>query len=274
MSRDFQIFAPLSFFEKADAPKGERKRIAGIVSTETVDKQGERLLQQGLDFSPFVKHGWFNDNHAKGATDVLGYPDKDVRKFAKGEKLPDGSIAPANCTWAEGHLVDTPKANGIWELGVALQKAGSHRRLGFSIEGQVLQRAGSGGKTVAKALVRHVAITHVPVGEDTRLEVLAKSLAEVEKGISMTPSPVAPGANPSTAGSVSGAGAGVILTPKHLEEGEPHNLMESVEDDEDAEEVSKSSAMAAIQDRMGCDRETAERAYGVLLNLKRRGRLS
>lgn len=272
--RDFRIFAPLTFFQKANAPAGQKRRIAGVISTELKDKQDEVVLQRGLDFSPFLKGGWFNDNHSQKTTDVLGYPDK-VLKFKKGETLPDGTVAPTNGTWSEGYLLDTPEAQKVWDLGLALQKAGSDRRLGFSIEGKVLERQGPGGKTVAKALVRNVAITNVPVGEGTRMEALAKSMRAVEDQAipedddgdeddtdlekMMTMGAATPGVAP--VGPRTGAGVGAILTPKHLE-GQPKKQV-----------LDKSLAVAHVQNRLGCDQETAERAYSTLLQLKQRGLL-
>jgi len=164
MSSAFQFFAPLAFFEKASAPEGKRKRIAGVISTEDLDKQGEVIIQKGLDLAPFLKEGWFNDNHSKKTADVLGYPEG-VTQFAKGERLPDGNTAPTALTWAEGYLLDTPEASRIWDLGNALKKAGGSRRLGFSIEGAVQKRTGPAGRVVAKALVRNVAITNCFPGD-------------------------------------------------------------------------------------------------------------
>lgn len=271
MQQPFQFFAPLSFFEKASAPQGQRRRIAGIISTEVKDKQDEVLLQRGLDFSPFVKSGWFNDNHSKKTTDVLGYPDGDVKRFKKGDVLPDGQVAKSNGTWAEGYLLETPEAERVWTLAQALKKSGDKRRLGFSIEGQVLERTGPGGKTVAKAIVRNVAITNCPVGEDTRLEVLAKSLARIEKGMTMGDAP-APGDSIAAEGPKTGAGAGRLLTRRHVEV-----------DDEDLNAVgpsapkdtpvTKSFAVAAIGESLGCDRATAEQVYETINQLARQGSL-
>jgi hypothetical protein len=260
--RPFQFYAPLTFFEKGDAPAGQKRRIAGIISTELRDKQGEVLVQKGLDFGPFLKTGWFNDNHSKRTTDVLGYP-QDVKQFRKGAALPDGSTAPANLTWAEGYLLETPEADKVWSLAQALQKAGGDRRLGYSVEGGIVERAGADQKTVVKAVVRNVAITNCPVGEHTRLEALAKSLEaaqedvdRAEKGLSM--GAPTPGVNPSAAGPTTGEGAGKVLTPAHLE---------SEEDEEAAEKkkpLTKSSAVEAIQNRLACNRTTAERAFAAL----------
>lgn len=176
MSRDFQFYMPLRFFQKADAPAGEQRRIAGVISTESRDHDGEVVLQNGLDFSYFLNKGWYNDNHGQKTHDVVGYPTA-VQTFRKGDRLPDGSVAQHNCTWAEGHLIPGYEpAEKIWQLGNSLAKSGGARALGFSVEGSVKKRQGLGGKTVAKAIVRNVAITHCPKNGDTRLTPLVKSL--------------------------------------------------------------------------------------------------
>lgn len=221
----FEFSTPIAFFEKADAPEGMKRRIGGLVSTESRDRQDEVVLQRGLDFSDFLRHGWYNDNHSKSTDGILGYPDR-VQYIEKGSKLPDGSIASAPGHWAEGYLLETEKAQKIWELGNALQKSG--RRLGYSIEGTVEQRSGSDRKTIAKARVKNVAITNCPVNTDTRLEVLAKSIQAIEgsepddlsrayeafyRALSM--GPATPGVAP--IGARTGAGAGRIIAPQSLE---------------------------------------------------------
>ena len=267
MSSHFQIFAPLSFFQKASAPEGKRRRIAGIISTEKLDKQGEVIVQKGLDFTPFLKEGWFNDNHSKKTADILGYPDSEgVKQFQKGDRLPDGSIADSNLTWAEGYLLDTPDADRIWNLGTALSKAGSQRRLGYSIEGNVQRRTGPMNKVVAKAVVRNVAITNCPVGEGTRLETLAKSLDDVEKGLAMGTST----APPATSGPQTGEGAGRVLAPQSLEQ-DGQDSLKLDEDDEPA--LAKSQAVARIQHELGCSAAFAEQAYAALLTMKSSGHL-
>lgn len=188
----FHFEVAASLFEKADAPKGQTRRIGGVISTESPDRQGEVVLQKGLDFQDFLKSGWFNDNHSKSTTDgKLGYP-VEVSHFQKGAKLPNGDKAETNAHWVEGYLLeDWGPADKIWQLGKSLAKTG--RGLGFSVEGRVHRRIGektvfkksadgNGGKwvgnTVARASVANVAITDCPVNTDTGLELLAKSMGE------------------------------------------------------------------------------------------------
>mgnify|MGYP001435774522 CR=1 FL=1 len=174
----FRYFAPISFFEKADAEEGQRRRFAGIASTESPDQEDEVVLQNGLAWDHFVTKGWFNDNHSRKTGGVVGYP-TDVQFFGKGTRLPDGSIAPSNLHWTEGYLLEgVPAADDIWNVGQALKKAGGGRQLGQSIEGKILKRAGNNGEVIAQAKVTNVAITHCPVNADTSLGFLAKSLIE------------------------------------------------------------------------------------------------
>lgn len=216
---DFRIFCPVSFFEKADAPAGKRRRIGGIVSTESKDRQDEVVLQRGLDFNDFLRSGWYNDNHTKSTTGGVGIPES-VQMFQKGARLPDGSAAKTAGHWAEGYLLDCAEGERIWDYAQSLAKAGNDRRLGYSIEGKIDKRTGPGRKTIAKARVRNVAITNCPVNTETRMEALAKSLRAAEdeeedtdKALAMG---TASGINPPP-GPVTGEGAGQVITGQSLE---------------------------------------------------------
>lgn len=171
-SQPFAFECPISVFKADDAADGKQRRVAGIISTENPDRQREVILQDGLDFGDFINHGWFNDNHKDSMDAVLGYPET-VSTFKRGEKLPDGSKAPTDCTWVEGYLLNTEKAEKVWELAQALQS--THRRLGYSVEGSIEKRSGVGDRTIAKAKIRNVAITHCFPG-DTRVSGSAEAI--------------------------------------------------------------------------------------------------
>lgn len=180
----FRFEMPVAVFEKAGGTPGTERRIGGIASTDKLDKQDEVVIQRGLDFQPFLRGGWFNDNHSRDTAHILGYPDPDrgARYVQKGDCLPDGTTAPRAGWWVEGYLLKGHEpADKIWNLAKALQE--SDRRLGFSIEGKVVQRWKSNPKVIVKAVVRNVAVTGCPINDDTRLEVLAKSMSVVEKAL-------------------------------------------------------------------------------------------
>ena len=235
----FQFEVPVTFFEKAEAEPGKRRRIGGIISTEAPDRQNETVLADALVLDDFLKAGWFNDNHSRDTDGIVGYPEA-TRKFKKGDTLPNGEKAKHAGHWAEGYMLGTERANRIWELGKALQ--GTGRRLGFSVEGKILARTGPRtivkkgedgqpqwvGERIAKAIVRNVAITNCPVNTDTGLEILTKSLEsfkhtdpdDIEARLNVIEKMLAMGhpiAGHKFNGPQSGEGAGQVLTPQDLE---------------------------------------------------------
>jgi hypothetical protein len=256
----FQFEVPLDFFEKADEEPGKRRRIGGVISTESQDRQGETVLADGLEFSDWIKNGWYNDNHTKDTDGIVGYPEY-VKSFKRGETLPNGKKADTHGHWAEGYMLSTDRANRLWELGKALQ--GTGRRLGFSVEGKILRRVGPKtiakkaedgsveyvGNRIAKALVRNVAITNCPVNTDTGLEILARSITAVELAdpddlesrLMVLEKAMGMGqADTSTAvanrGPQTGMGAGAVTTPKDLESDE--NPPKPIEDEESEKALS------------------------------------
>ena len=163
----FNFDFDVEVFEKASAEAGKERRIGGFVSTDHLDRQGEVLIQEGLDFDPFLTKGWFNDNHSPDTDGVIGYPE-----FAELRTLPGG----LHKGWyVEGYLLKTARADRIWDLANDLQK--HDRKLGFSVEGAIVGRDDSNPKTVKTAIVREVAVTKCPVNTATALNVLAKSLS-------------------------------------------------------------------------------------------------
>lgn len=268
---DFEV--PVSFFEKADAPAGQKRRIGGIISTESRDRQGEVVLQRGLDFNPFLEFGWFNDNHSKVTTDILGYPDK-VTFVRKGARLPDGTTAKSDGHWAEGYLLETKKANDIWETGLALQQ--THRRLGYSIEGSVTKRVGPDNKTIAAAVVRNVAITNCPVNGDSRMEILAKSLIAVEQSDdvllrALGMGTATPGVSVATQGPQTGMGAGRVLAGQSLEHGKPRKQLKT-DEEETKKSLGDADAIAYVRARLpAASVAQARRIVAATLAMKRNG---
>jgi hypothetical protein len=270
MPFDFEF--PVSVFEKSDAGAGKQRRIGGVISTERPDRQDETILQRGLDFSDFLTNGWYNDNHSKKTTGILGYPEE-VQQFQKGDQLPNGRLAKASGTWAEGYLLDTKPADDIWELGKALQKTG--RSLGFSVEGSIQRRIGPLRKTIAKAKVRNVAITNCPVNSDSKLEILAKSLEAVEasepdvveKALTMG----TPGVSPT--GTRTGEGAGQVMGKEDLESDVCTTCDEKCSK-KTKKSLTDSEAIAWVQaHRPNTSLTAACRIVEITKNLKRQGRL-
>ena len=173
-NRDFKFHVPLTSWEKSE--DSNPMRIGGIVSTDDLDRQQETVVQDGLDFTPFLTHGWFNDNHGQKTVDVLGYPTQ-ARRVRKGEHLPNGEVSQTNGWWTEGYLLNTDEGRRVFELCGALSESRGDRRLGFSIEGKVLQRDKQDKSKIVAAEVRNVAVTHCQVNTATEMVALAKALS-------------------------------------------------------------------------------------------------
>lgn len=214
---DFRLYAKLCAWEKSECESGTTKMgIGGIVSTDGLDRQQERVLADGLDFTEFLSMGWYNDNHGQSQGDILGYP-TGVKRVKPGDILPNGDICKVNGWWAEGYLLDTKKGRECWENIEALK--GTPRGLGFSIEGKVRQRKGNG--IVARADVRNVAVTHVPVNPGTFAVALAKALTAGSAIVN-------PGAAP---------GEGFPLRGESLEGGDNRRVSPPVHFDGEGEEL-------------------------------------
>jgi len=273
MKFDFEL--PVSFFEKAEADKDRRRRIGGIVSCETKDRQGETIIQRSLDFNDFIHHGWFNDNHSKKTVDILGYPEL-TSYVKKGSQTPDGRIARADGHWVEGYLLDTPEADRVWELGKALQK--TDRRLGFSVEGKILRRSERDKKVIAKAMVRNVAITNCPVNTEARMEILAKSLMAVEqaepddleKALGMGVSD----GNNSPSGVQTGMGAGQVLAKESLECDAKEQKEKKKKKRKTRKSLTKSEAFGFLKARLpNATKEQVGRILTLIGRLKKSGQL-
>ena len=158
----FTVYSPQSLYVliKAEVNIEDTRPIGGYCSTEDLDRQQEVVVAKGLDFSDFVKYGYFNDNHKQDTSAVLGYPR--LARLEKGKWYTEGNL-----------IKGYDPADKIWELAKSLQNSKSPRRLGFSIEGKVIQRDNK--NRILKAKVRNVAITNCPVNTSCTWSILAKS---------------------------------------------------------------------------------------------------
>jgi len=135
---DFKVWLPSVSFEKAkDLPEDafNSRRINGVMSTERTDRQGESVIAKGLDFSDFLNHGHYNDNHSQETSAIVGFPEKvsyhkDLSEFG----------CKAEGWSCEGYVLKgTKRSDALWELAKALETV-PNRKLGFSPYGR-----GSGG---------------------------------------------------------------------------------------------------------------------------------
>lgn len=176
MEDTFYLHIPVTDLLMKSEGEGKegRRCVKGFASTEAMDQDREQVLQAGLDFSYLRKSGFINYDHqymelgGAKAPIIIGYPTvvemRDRGLWVEGDLLKaDGSNTSEQMRLA----------NEMWELGQALQKSGSDRRLAYSVEGGVLERR---GKKIVRSIARHVALTHKPVNPECSVETFAKSL--------------------------------------------------------------------------------------------------
>lgn len=156
----FNFFIPASI--KKSGENGELK-ISGVSSSIAVDSDGEILEPEGFDFTPLLEKGFYNWNHQakKSAAAIIGRP-------TKAEVINGGRDF-----YTEGFLYKgSEEAQSVYALAQILENEDPERRLGFSIEGQALERDPINPKRITKARITGVAITHCPKNPNTLLSIV------------------------------------------------------------------------------------------------------
>ena len=160
----FGYFMPMTL-EKAQkgAAKSEFKMIVGgCMSTSEEDSDGQFLEPSGADFGPLLKSGFINWHHlAKDPDAIIGLP---LEAYVKGNQAFIKALLHS----------DSELAKKVYNLQMRLMKAGGQRTLGWSLEGDVLEKDPSNPKRITKYTVTHVAITPIPKNGGTYMEILQK----------------------------------------------------------------------------------------------------
>lgn len=154
-----------NFIVPAEITKSEDGdwKIRGLASTETVDQQGETIIQKGIDLSPIdQRRGIINFDHQKGPENTIG--------------LLDGYKQSDNGLFIEGRLFKNhSRAKAVREIMSSLGKS-DRGRVGLSVEGQVLERDPKNPKVIKKCRINAVAVTLNPVNQSTYAD-LVKSMS-------------------------------------------------------------------------------------------------
>mgnify|MGYP000849498386 FL=1 len=228
----FKFFLPATMV-KAGKDKDGKRWIQGIASTDHMDRQNESVKQAGLDFSYFLKHGHFNNDHQQGPENLVGEPTE--AKLTK-----DGF-------WIKGFIYKGKEcADYWWEHINSLAQSGSDRKVGFSIEGKVKKKSGT---KIVSCWIKNVAITANPVNTNTWAEI-AKSLSgslliegedeeDEEKALS------------------AGSAGGLALQPESLEGSEKVTTYKSLADVPPEMSLSHDEYVTVLQLEKGWSRATA-----------------
>lgn len=169
----FSSFQPLSIdlSKEADDDK-DTIEIEGIATTEHEDTAGEIILQEGLDWSYCLKNGSFNYDHSNEPKFIVGAP-QSVRKLTYNGKA---ATSIKGILYAGKQIV-----KDLIENFKAMKSAGDIRKLGFSIEGQVLQRDNKNPNIITRAKVLNVSLTHNPCNTEATVAMVKSILANIEE---------------------------------------------------------------------------------------------
>lgn len=161
MSKKFQFGIPVDIEKSSNGDW----IIRGQASTEKVDKQGEKIIQSGLDISPIKEgRGLINIDHDNDPKKIIGALDGTKCHFN------DRGL------YVEGYLFkESEEAKAIKNL-MSSVKPENAPAFGFSVEGKILERAGKDDKVIKRAVIDRIAWTTRPVNTDAICE-LAKSLS-------------------------------------------------------------------------------------------------
>lgn len=169
-SNNFNFYLPLDIVKSENQEDTTEMRIAGYASCSKEDRQGDEIIQRGLDISDFLNYGWLNVDHDN--TKIVGYPDKDKCKITEKGLYVEAIL-----------LKGSELAKRFWDTAVALKKSGAPRKLGFSIEGKVLKRNALG--QIVKAKIYNIAVTANPVNPFCQWDAIVKSFTDNPKDIDL-----------------------------------------------------------------------------------------
>jgi len=159
----FKFFVDNITLEKGgkDEKGNDVMEISGIATTRDKDSQDEEIDERGWDVSYFLSNGFFNYNHQSkfNPSAVIGEP-------TSAEITPRG-------VYVKGFLYPESKlARSVYDTAKMLQKSSSTRRMGFSIEGKVLERDPYNEKKILKATLTGCALTLNPRNPNTLVDIL------------------------------------------------------------------------------------------------------
>lgn len=174
MNNEFKFWCPVDIKKAVDDKTGEDiMLLGGIASTADEDSDGEFLDPKGFDIKPLIEKGLVNWHHQAKTNPgtIVGEPTvAEIRKdglYIETKLYPSSSVA-----------VD------IWNLAKTLEADSKTRRLGYSIEGKVIERKSDNPsspdyKKITKAIITGVAITHMPKNPKTFASIIKGEIDDI-----------------------------------------------------------------------------------------------
>lgn len=144
-----------------------------VASTPEEDREGEVLLQKGLNFEPFKRYGCFNWNHIPFT--MVAMPTGRKAWLEKSMWMCEGEIVSGLEIYRDPITKAVITSDMIVNQHNTLKKAGYTNGLHVSVEGKATKRSKC-GKFVEKADILHIALTFIPINPSCSLKMIAKSM--------------------------------------------------------------------------------------------------
>lgn len=161
LKKPFNAFVPVDTVEKS-GDDDNTYLVKGYASTGKVDLQQEQIDPRGIDASYLVSDGWIDYEH--DTDQVIGVPTTNTHVDSKGLFL-------------EAKLFkNMPQVQDIIKLYHNIKDNHLSRNLGFSIEGNVIERDEDDDSIIRQVQITGVAVTKNPANTDATWELVTKSL--------------------------------------------------------------------------------------------------
>lgn len=162
MEKSFNVFLPIDKVSKSDDKDSNVYIISGMASTADKDLQGETIDPSGIDASYLIHDGYVDFEHDHDQ--VIGVPTENTHVDSKG-------------LFVEAKLFkNMPQVQDIIKLYHNIKDNGIKRSLGFSIEGNVIERDMSDDSIIRQVQITGVAVTKNPANTHATWELLSKSI--------------------------------------------------------------------------------------------------
>jgi len=173
VSEKFKFYTQATIEKAVDKEGKTVMKMGGIASTADEDADGEFLDPNGFVVDDFMSTGLVNWHHG-----VKNKPKMIVGEPTIAEIRPEGFYV--ECLLYPSSEI----AREIYETAEILEKDSNTRRLGFSIEGEVIERQSDDEddalyKKIKKANITGLAITHMPKNGKTFAQII-KGFVEAE----------------------------------------------------------------------------------------------
>lgn len=161
IEKPFNVYVPIDTVEKS-GDDDNTYTIKGYASDGHRDLQGEVIDPSGIDASYLVQSGFVDYEH--DLDQVIGVPTKNTHVDSKGLFL-------------EAKLFkNMPQVQDIIKLYHNIKDNNIDRNLGFSIEGNVIERDEDDESIIRQVQITGVAVTKNPANTDATWELVTKSL--------------------------------------------------------------------------------------------------